>query len=50
VETYWDGQDWLWNTGHGRPPGTLMASAPAAVSWESVLQPDNPNVPPHGES
>jgi hypothetical protein len=31
-ETYWDGDDWLWNN-HGRPPGTLMASAPDIVVW-----------------
>jgi hypothetical protein len=36
VETYWDGDDWLWNN-HGRPPGTKMASAPSAVTAVELI-------------
>ena len=32
-ERYWNSQNWIWNDGHGAPPGTAMASAPAAVTW-----------------
>jgi hypothetical protein len=32
IEAYWDSSGWQWITDHGPPPGTQMASAPAAIS------------------
>jgi hypothetical protein len=33
IEAWWaDCSDWSWNVTHGFPPGTTMASAPAAVA------------------
>jgi hypothetical protein len=35
IQAHWDDlADWEWNN-HGPPPGTQMASAPAAVSWQN---------------
>jgi hypothetical protein len=36
VGRYWDQHEWQWNphrAPHGFPPGTQMASAPAAFNW-----------------
>jgi hypothetical protein len=35
IEAYWDSSGWQWVTDHGLPPGTQMASAPAAISTKT---------------